>query len=267
MPRKYIYGPFQSRRLGLSLGINILSNHKICTYNCVYCEIGLTKRENLVSPEYRVKLPPTTSFRKELVSILKHVPHLNSMSFTGYYGEPTLNENLLDYHQIACDVRDQIKWIKDKPRLTLFTNSSTLYLDEIRDGVKQFDFVLAKLDAGTEADFKRTNIPHEDVPNLEVIIDSLIKLKNEMPKNNLLAIQCLIYNSYRKDFISNDNIKNIKSLASAFKRIKPNIVQLYSIARIPSQYYVYAIDDKRKQLILKKFIKLVDEDSIIFNYY
>ncbi|MCK4383459.1 MAG: radical SAM protein, partial [Candidatus Lokiarchaeota archaeon] len=86
--RIYTYGPFQSRRLGLSLGINVLSSHKLCTYNCVYCEIGLTRRENLVSPEYRIKLPPTPKFRKELKSMLRYVPHLNSITF-GYNGEPT----------------------------------------------------------------------------------------------------------------------------------------------------------------------------------
>ena len=67
MPRTYTYGPFNSRRLGLSLGINILSNHKICTFNCVYCEIGAT--EQLVSPKFRIKNPPTLNFRKELLSI------------------------------------------------------------------------------------------------------------------------------------------------------------------------------------------------------
>ncbi len=52
MPRQYTYGPFRSRRLGLSLGIDILPKNKLCTYNCVYCEIGPTKE--VVSPEYRI---------------------------------------------------------------------------------------------------------------------------------------------------------------------------------------------------------------------
>ena len=96
MPREYTYGPFQSRRLGLSLGVNVLSNYKLCTFNCVYCEIGLTVKDNLVSPKYRINLPPSPNFRKELISILKFFPHLNSITF-GYNGEPTLNENLLDF--------------------------------------------------------------------------------------------------------------------------------------------------------------------------
>ena len=58
MPREYTNGPFQSRRLGLSLGVNVLANYKLCTYNCVYCEIGLTKKDNLVSPNHKIQLPP-----------------------------------------------------------------------------------------------------------------------------------------------------------------------------------------------------------------
>ena len=75
--RTYTYGLFQSRRLGLSLGVNVLANYKLCTYNCVYCEIGLTKHDKLVSPNYKISLPPLSNFRKELISILSYVPHLN----------------------------------------------------------------------------------------------------------------------------------------------------------------------------------------------
>ena len=198
--RQYTYGPFQSRRLGLSLGINVLPNYKLCTFNCVYCEIGTTDKNNLVSPDFRINLPPTARFRKELISILMQVPHLNSMTF-GYNGEPTLNNNLLDFLKIASEVRDKLNWTKDKPMLTLFTNSSTLYIDEIRERVKQFEFVLAKLDIAQDDDFIRTNRPHKNCPNIKTIIDSLIKLREEMPKNHKLIVQSLLYNSYRDDFI------------------------------------------------------------------
>ena len=187
--RKYTYGPFQSRRLGLSLGVNILPKYKLCTYNCVYCEIGIT--DKLVSSLFRFKNPPSLHFRKELIDILKFFPHLNSITF-GYNGEPTLNENLLDFYKIAYDVRDRLKWTDKMPNLTLFTNSSTLYLEEIRERVKQFDVVLAKLDVATEDDFQRTNSPHKEAPSIETIIDSLRKLKKEMPTNHKLAIQSLI---------------------------------------------------------------------------
>ena len=264
--RQYTYGPFNSRRLGLSLGINILLNYKICTFDCVYCEIGETKEENLVSPENRIKIPPAPSFRNELKSILKYVPHLKSLSFTGYQGEPTLNDSLLDFYKITLDVRNELIWADDPPLITLFTNSSTLLLEEIRERVKHFDLVLAKLDAATDKDLKRTNRPHKDCPDIMTIADSLVKLRKDMP-NKKLAIQCLISKSYRDDFSSNDNNENIEQLAFLIKKINPNIVQLYSIARIPSEYFVYAIDENRKKEIVKIFREIINNDLIEINYY
>jgi len=266
MSRKFTYGPFQSRRLGLSLGVNILLDYKICSYDCVYCEIGATNKERLVPPEYRIKLSPTPDFRKELKSILKYVPHLKSLSFTGYYGEPTLNNYLLDFYNITLDVRNELKWDKDPPLITLFTNSSTLYLEEIRERVKHFDLVLAKLDAATDKDLRSTNRPHKDCPDIDTLADSLVKLRKDMP-NKKLAIQCLISKSYRDDFSSNDNNENIEQLAHLIKKINPNIVQLYSIARIPSEYFVYAIDEKRKEEIVKIFREIINNELMEINYY
>ncbi len=264
MPRQYTYGPFRSRRLGLSLGIDILPKNKLCTYNCVYCEIGPTKE--VITPEYRIKAPPSSNFRKELKDILKYVPHLKSLSFTGYQGEPTLNESLLDFYAITLDVRRDFKWTNEPPLITLFTNSSTLHSDEIRERVKHFDLVLAKLDAATENDLISTNRPHKDCRNINIVVESLVKLRKDMP-NKKLAIQCLIYNSYREDFISNDNKENIEQLAYAIKKIKPDIVQLYSIARIPSEYWIFAIDEKRMKQIVKTFKEIINNDLIEINYY
>ena len=264
MPREYTYGPFQSRRLGLSLGVNILPRYKLCTFNCVYCEIGST--DQLVSPKFRIKAPPSLNFRKELKGILKFVPHLNSITF-GYNGEPTLNENLLDFHKIASDVREEIEWTHDRPILTIFTNSSTLYIKEIRDRVKQFDLVLAKLDAAIDEDFQRTNSPHQQAPDIETIIDSLVRLKQEMPKNHKLAIQSLIYNSYKENFIPNNNSENISMLAQAIKKIKPNLVQIYSVARIPANYFVFSIDKERKRETVDKIKNIVNDNEVEISYY
>jgi len=262
--REYTYGPFQSRRLGLSLGVDILPKFKLCTYNCVYCEIGST--DKLVSPDYRIKAPPSINFRKELKDILKYVPHLNSITF-GYNGEPSLNRNLLDFLKITLEVREKIKWTDRKPIITLFTNSSTLYLDKIRQKVKQFELVLAKLDAATPEDFQRSNNPHRETPKIDTIIESLVKLKKEMPKSHKLAIQSLIYNSYREDFIANSNDINITNLAKAIKKIKPDSVQIYSIARIPANYYVFSIDKEKKKEIVDKIKDIVSDDNVEISFY
>ena len=82
-----------------------------------------------------------------------------------------------------------------------------------------------------------------------------------------LALQCLISNSYNKNYYSNNNPENIKQLAELITRIKPNMVQLYSIARIPSEYFVYAIDENRKREIVKILRELINNVNIEINYY
>ena len=264
--RQYTYGPFQSRRLGLSLGINVLPYYKVCTFNCVYCEIGSTDRNNLVSPDYRINLPPTTGFRKELISILIQVPHLESITF-GYNGEPTLNDSLLGFLKIAVEVREKLEWTGKKPKLTLFTNSSTLRFKEIRKRVEQFEYILAKLDVATDKDFKTSNRPHEKSSNIETIIESLVNLREEKPTDHKLVIQSLFYNSYNKDIISNNNKSNLDKFAQALKKIKPDLVQIYTTARIPAEYYVYTIDDARKREIVKYLEDIIQDKRIKIKHY
>ncbi|MBD3197367.1 MAG: radical SAM protein [Candidatus Lokiarchaeota archaeon] len=262
--RTYTYGPFKSRRLGYSLGINMLGSQKLCTYNCLYCEIESRSQNKLVSPHFEYKNPPDHHFKKELTSILPYVRNIDSITF-GYNGEPTLNPYILKYLTITKKVRDQIEWEGNPPRLALFTNSSTLHINKIRKRIKNFELVLAKLDAGTDTDFKRTHRPHKDVPSITSIIDSLAKLKKELSEDHKLAIQCLIYESHDETTSSNHNDNNINSIAVAFKKIKPDIIQLYSIARIPNEYYVFATNMSELNKIRLKLEKILNnEDTEIY---
>jgi len=263
MPRDYTYGPFQSRRLGLSLGVDVLPKIKTCTFDCVYCEIGNTI--HLVSPKFRISSPPTHKFEKELRDILKYFPHLASITF-GYNGEPTLNENLMEFYDIALKVRNELRWTGTPPHLTLFTNSSTLHFEDIQERVKNFEIVLAKLDAATQADYIRINRPHKLCPENDRIIDSLIHLREKMTSNKLV-LQCLMLNSHRKDFSPNFNDKNIEKLAFAIQKIKPNEVQIYSLARIPAEYFVFSIDEKQKKQIKNVFNQIIDNKNIKISYF
>ena len=263
MPREYTYGPYPSRRLGLSLGVNVLPKAKTCTFDCIYCEIGRT--EKLVDSDFRLSLPPSRNFEKELRDILKFFPHLDSITF-GYNGEPTLNENLIDFYEIAFKVREDLQWKKSPPLITIFTNSTALNSRKVRKTLTNFDLVLAKLDAATQEDYIRTNRPHPNLPDVSLIIKNLSILSQEMESNSL-TLQCLIYNSYREDFIPNSNEINIKKLAAAINKIKPNSVQIYSLGRIPAEYFVYSIDEVQKEQISTIFRKIIKDPSINITFY
>jgi wyosine [tRNA(Phe)-imidazoG37] synthetase (radical SAM superfamily) len=265
--REFIYGPFKSRRLGLSLGVNILKECKICTYNCVYCEIGSTPKDNLVSPESVIHKSPKGQFLRELNSMLKYTPNLDSITF-GYNGETTLNPEIDSFLEIARNARDKRNWNNDeRPNLTLFTNSSTLYLKKVRDKIMNFDVILAKLDTGNQEDFLRTNRPHKKVPHIDKIINSLVQFRKEKPPSTKLILQILFYNSYNENFQDNTTKHNINSLIKAIKKIQPQLVQIYSIARIPAEPFVYSIDNNKTKEITNDLKKNINNGLIEIKEY
>lgn len=109
MKGKFVYlESYVSRRIGVSTGINVIGPPKTCTFNCVYCEIGLTSSTNLVPPSMRSEdqFNPE-QFQNEISAALIENPHLDSLTF-GYYGEPTLSKYLREAVRIAKKVRDAL---------------------------------------------------------------------------------------------------------------------------------------------------------------
>jgi wyosine [tRNA(Phe)-imidazoG37] synthetase (radical SAM superfamily) len=193
------------------------------------------------------------------------VPHLDSITF-GYNGEPTLNPHLYEFFKIARQAREHFEWKGKRPIITLFTNSSTLGYSKVREKIREFDLILAKLDTATQKNFLQTNRPHQDTPEMKKIIESLAKFKQELPQGHKLTLQTLIYDSYN-DYPSNNNEENINQLAKAIKKIRPHEVQIYSLARIPAEYYVHAIEKIRKQEIKKKLEEVINDNSVKIQYF
>ena len=170
----YIFGPVPSRRLGRSLGVDLVT-HKTCTLNCVYCECGKTTRLTLKRNPY----VPGDDLRKELGRLLSTEPALDFITFSGA-GEPTLNS----------DIGEIIRFIKtDYPqyKVALLTNGTLLYQPEVRAQLFGADLIVASLDAATETTFLRINRPH---PELEVsqIIDGLAVFRKQFAKSFWIEI-------------------------------------------------------------------------------
>ncbi|MHA1733889.1 MAG: radical SAM protein [Promethearchaeota archaeon] len=241
----FCYGPFMSRRLGLSLGVNVLFNgasSKRCTYSCVYCEIGRTRDNELTGPDHVVDVKPG-GFREELAPILSNLPEIDSVTF-GYNGEPTLNPNLGAFLDVALEVRDSLG--RDRvPKMTVFTNSSTVTRPEVRKTLARFDLVLAKLDVGTQADFLRVDRPHGQVPPIGEIVKGLTSLKSEVEAPHQLALQSLFFSSSNPKVVGNDQPASVAAWASQVERISPYMVQIYTIAREPAEKFVRALSKQK----------------------
>ncbi|MBD3185541.1 hypothetical protein GF325_01835 [Candidatus Bathyarchaeota archaeon] len=262
----YTYGPFSSRRLGLSLGINLLGQSKICTMDCVYCEIGRTARENLVDINYRYDPGvDMEKFKEEIERPLRHLPEIDSATI-GYMGETTLASHLEPCLTIIRTVKNSINRQDGGPRITIFTNATTLEDRCIREALCQCDLVIVKLDCATGPLFSKINRPHQSVPPVNEIIENIQQLRNEMECGCRLALQTLILSSRDSSIPKNTQLNHLNELVMAYNNIKPDFVQLYTIAREPAEKSVIAVQrDERKRI--GEFLQIRDDDSIEIKVY
>ena len=145
--RKYIFGPVPSRRLGRSLGVDLVP-YKTCTYDCIYCDLGRTTQKTMTRQPY----VSSDEIRRELESTLPSLYEKPDYVTLSGSGEPTLNQNL---GRIIHDVKS----LTSIP-LAVLTNGSLLFWQDVRDDLREADVVIPSLDAATPLIFDHVNRPH-----------------------------------------------------------------------------------------------------------
>jgi wyosine [tRNA(Phe)-imidazoG37] synthetase (radical SAM superfamily) len=205
----HLFGPVPSRRLGISLGVDLVP-HKTCSLNCIYCECGRTTCLTLERKEY----VPTAAILSELKEFLEDNPKLDYITFSGA-GEPTLHSGI---GAIISFIKKEFSHYK----LALITNGTLFFLPGVRKEIKFVDLVLPSLDAASEQTFRKMNHPNNDLK-----IETIIKGLTDFQKN---------YNSkmWLEVFIVpgiNDAKEEITLLRQAIHRIRPTLVQLNSLDR------------------------------------
>lgn len=149
-----IYGPIHSRRLGLSLGINLLpANRKLCSFDCAYCQYGSAKPTRLT--EEQQGLPSAESVLQKVSEAIGQRPLPDYLTFSGN-GEPTLHP---DFPRIVAEVRRLRDRLCPDVKLAMLSNSSQISRPEIRRAVEQLDYPIMKLDAGDPTTFAQLNRP------------------------------------------------------------------------------------------------------------
>jgi len=205
---KYLYGPVPSRRLGLSLGIDIMPV-KICPLDCVYCQVGKTTDKTLQRKEYIPIEPIITEIEQRLEEGLT----ADYITISGS-GEPTLNEGL-------GELIDRIKALTSIP-IAVLTNGTLLTEPAVRLACSKADVVIPSLDAADQRTFQSINRPHKKL-NIKDIIEGLVKFREQYLGQiwlEVLLVQGLNTESGR--------IENIKK---AVNKIRPDKVQLNTAVR------------------------------------
>lgn len=206
---KYLFGPVPSRRLGMSLGVDLVPR-KVCSLDCVYCEVGETTKLTLERKEYIL-------FDKvvaELSHYFKNNPDPDYITFSGS-GEPTLNSRIGDVLQF-------IKQTKPTIPVAVLTNGTLLFDPEVRGELKGADVVLPSLDAATNPVFHKINRP---VPgfDIEKYIQGLIDFRREF--NGKIWLEIFILPGF--NFAETE----LKKLEQAIVKINPDSIQLNTLDR------------------------------------
>ena len=208
----YIFGPVPSRRLGFSLGVDIVP-FKTCTLDCVYCQLGRTTRKTVKGGRF---VTPKDILH-ELSYILDQGQNLDYITFSGS-GEPTLNSNI-------GEIIKTIKGVTDTP-VAVITNGTLLYQKGIREALCNADLVIPSLDAVSQEVFNSINRPHSSL-KIDQIIEGLKSFGREFSGEIWLEIM----------FVKgqNDHLDEVKKIKAIVSEIDPEKIQLNTVIRPPAE--------------------------------
>lgn len=232
---KYLYGPVRSRRLGRSLGIDLVP-FKTCTYDCIYCQLGRTTNKTMKRRLY----VPIEDILSELKIKLATVERPNFISIAGS-GEPTL-------HSEIGELIGLIKRITTIP-VAVLTNGSLLFMPEVRAALMQADLVIPSLDAGDETLFHYVNRPHEDI-FFEEMVNGLIEFTRNFPGDVWLEVFLLSGITGMVD--------EVRKIAAYAENIGAQRVQINTVCRPASEDYACAVAGRQMEKLALLFPGEVD---------
>ncbi len=246
---KYIYGPVPSRRLGISLGIDLVP-HKVCSLDCIYCECGATNCFTTQRKEY----VPMDDVMKELDDYLSVNLMPDWLTFSGS-GEPSLNSRM----------GDLIRMIKDKypaSKVAVLTNGTLLCDEEVRKELLDADLVLPSLDAATNDAFITIDRPLPgicggmDLPfsvgRIVEAIASFVREFKSVSKDKEVWLEVFLVEGV------NTNDENIAAFREAFRKIAPDRIQLNTLDRPGTESWVKPVP----RVLLEEILRKIDLPNV-----
>lgn len=215
---KYIFGPVPSRRLGFSLGIDLVP-YKTCSYDCIYCQLGKTTLKTVSRGEY----VPLDEVMEETSEKLKQDSVIDYITLSGS-GEPTL------YSKIK-ELIGRLKEKTNKP-VAVLTNGSFLWDKNIQNDLMEADLIIPSLDAGDENIYRYVNRPHSSLSYKQVtegIADFCKKFKGK------IWIEVFLLHGVTS--ISSE----VKKIKAQIKKINHHKIHLNTVVRPPAEFFAYPV--------------------------
>jgi len=251
---KTIFGPVHSRRLGVSLGVNLLPNdRKLCSFDCIYCECGFGKKV-----KGKVDLPTRDDVKTELIKKLSEMradgvlPDV--ITFAGN-GEPTLHPQFNEIISDTIAIRNQYC---PKARVAVLSNASTLANSRVVEALKLVDDNILKLDSAFES-----TVEILDRPNYNYSTEKVINQLSAFGDN--LAIQTMFAKWKIDDKVYDNSVQaEVDAWIECIKRINPPRVMIYTIDRDTPLQGMEKVEKKRLDAIAELVKPLVKDVSVSY---
>lgn len=237
------FGPIKSRRLGSSLGINLLPVvKKICSFDCIYCECGWTLESNMDTKNFYSLSEVNEAIESKLIQCIKDSIPIDSITFSGN-GEPTLHPQFLEIIDHLILLRDKYY---PKAVITCLSNSTQLYREDVREALHKIENPILKLDAATEEMYQIVNNPLQNC-SVKQIIEWL-----KLFEGNFI-LQTLFF-SGDLGGVAFDNSKepHLSKWLDAVQMLKPKKVMLYSLDRETPAQNLIKISTEEMETIAQK---------------
>lgn len=234
------YGPIHSRRLGTSLGIELMPlEHKLCTFNCVYCECGWNE------PVHHPQLPTREQVRAALEARLKEGLDLDVITFSGN-GEPTLHPDFLGIIQDTCALRDQYC---PKAKVSVLSNSTQLGRPDVVQALRLCDNRILKLDAGTDTMMRQIDLPVNENLTVAQIIEWLQQFDGDFTLQT-----CFLRGKHNGVILDNTSTFELSSWYAAVEKLHPKQIMIYVIDRKTPEENLSKISRKEMEAIAAPLI-------------
>ena len=234
------YGPIHSRRLGTSLGMELMPlEHKLCTFNCVYCECGWTQ------PVHHPVLPTREEVKAALEAKLQDVGPLDVITFSGN-GEPTLHPDFLGIIEDTCALRDQYC---PSAKVSVLSNSTQLGRPDVVKALKLCDNRILKLDAATDTMMRRIDLPVNEHLTVQTIIDGLAQFNGDFTLQT-----CFLRGEHDGLPIDNTTPEELAAWYEAVETLRPKQIMIYVIDRKTPEEHLSKISREEMEHIAAPLI-------------
>ncbi len=245
-----IYGPVNSRRLGFSLGINLMpTTYKLCTFNCLYCHYGWTNIHTGDAMAHLSDFPSVTQVKEALESwLVSNRTPIDYITFSGN-GEPSMHPDFDNMVEVALQVKE-----KHAPyaKLAILSNSTCFDNLKVLSGLSKLDIRIMKLDCGTEKTFLKLNHPCKNV-RFESVVENLKKLDH-------IKIQTI----FVEGVVDNTEDEEVKQWIDYLRYIGPDEVQIYTLDRPSAEKGLAKVDKEKLHQIAQRAEKVTGISVKVF---